>query len=56
MQIPYFSHRPTAAWMAVSALAVVLALAACGKAASTSAPAAAPAILVTDAGGYKLVP
>nr|WP_315208912.1 efflux RND transporter periplasmic adaptor subunit [uncultured Albidiferax sp.] len=43
MQIPFFSHRPTAAWMAVSALAVVLALAACGKAASTSAPAAAPA-------------
>lgn len=43
MQIPYLSHRPTAAWMAVSALAVVLALAACGQAASTSAPAAAPA-------------
>jgi membrane fusion protein (multidrug efflux system) len=32
MHIPFFSHRPTAAWLAVSALAVVLALAACGEA------------------------
>ncbi len=32
MHIPYFSHRPTAAWLAVSAVATVLALAACGQA------------------------
>ena len=42
MQIPSFSHRPTAAWIAVSAVATVLALAACGQAAQGPA-AAAPA-------------
>ncbi|MEO5793700.1 MAG: efflux RND transporter periplasmic adaptor subunit [Rhodoferax sp.] len=43
MHISYFSHRPTGAWIAVSAVATVLALAACGQAAQGPSAAAAPA-------------
>lgn len=47
MHIPHFSHRPTAAWIAVSAVATVLALAACGQAAQGPAAPSAPQVRYT---------